>query len=244
VRRQPFGGCKASSFGPGAKAGGPNYVAQFCHPAQVGIPHEKDIVPPKMQPLVHIADKLNLSAEQVGLWHASLESYAYWTKHFAQDHDPSKIIGQDNLFRYRPSCDVSFRITKNDSPIDVLRTIAAAISVGCHLDISYSKDASPIPNIEFWHKTITGPKWIEESEQSYLQRVSQGHYKKIRSLSKPPESLIQAAAENATTILSNPVLANGRFELLYFLREISFSIDYHRYGSLGLREGEKRTPIL
>jgi len=29
VRRQPFGGTKASSFGPGAKAGGPNYVAQF-----------------------------------------------------------------------------------------------------------------------------------------------------------------------------------------------------------------------
>ncbi len=29
VRRQPFGGWKGSSFGPGAKAGGPNYVAQF-----------------------------------------------------------------------------------------------------------------------------------------------------------------------------------------------------------------------
>jgi RHH-type proline utilization regulon transcriptional repressor/proline dehydrogenase/delta 1-pyrroline-5-carboxylate dehydrogenase len=29
VQRQPFGGWKGSSFGPGAKAGGPNYVAQF-----------------------------------------------------------------------------------------------------------------------------------------------------------------------------------------------------------------------
>jgi RHH-type proline utilization regulon transcriptional repressor/proline dehydrogenase/delta 1-pyrroline-5-carboxylate dehydrogenase len=29
VQRQPFGGWKLSSFGPGAKAGGPNYVAQF-----------------------------------------------------------------------------------------------------------------------------------------------------------------------------------------------------------------------
>lgn len=29
VRRQPFGGTKASSFGPGAKAGGPGYVAQL-----------------------------------------------------------------------------------------------------------------------------------------------------------------------------------------------------------------------
>jgi RHH-type proline utilization regulon transcriptional repressor/proline dehydrogenase/delta 1-pyrroline-5-carboxylate dehydrogenase len=31
VGRQPFGGRKASSFGPGAKAGGPGYVLQFCH---------------------------------------------------------------------------------------------------------------------------------------------------------------------------------------------------------------------
>src|SRR5690606_26655863 len=29
VQRQPFGGWKSSSFGPGAKAGGPNYVPQF-----------------------------------------------------------------------------------------------------------------------------------------------------------------------------------------------------------------------
>jgi RHH-type transcriptional regulator, proline utilization regulon repressor / proline dehydrogenase / delta 1-pyrroline-5-carboxylate dehydrogenase len=29
VRSQPFGGWKNSSFGPGAKAGGPNYCALF-----------------------------------------------------------------------------------------------------------------------------------------------------------------------------------------------------------------------
>src|SRR5690606_26764578 len=29
VQRQPFGGWKRSCFGPGAKAGGPNYVVQF-----------------------------------------------------------------------------------------------------------------------------------------------------------------------------------------------------------------------
>jgi len=34
VGRQPFGGRKASSVGPAAKAGGPGYVAQFCHLAR------------------------------------------------------------------------------------------------------------------------------------------------------------------------------------------------------------------
>jgi RHH-type proline utilization regulon transcriptional repressor/proline dehydrogenase/delta 1-pyrroline-5-carboxylate dehydrogenase len=36
VQRQPFGGWKGSSFGPGAKAGGPNYVAQFAHFEETG----------------------------------------------------------------------------------------------------------------------------------------------------------------------------------------------------------------
>lgn len=34
VGRQPFGGRKASSFGPGAKAGGPGYVAELAHLAR------------------------------------------------------------------------------------------------------------------------------------------------------------------------------------------------------------------
>ena len=38
VQRQPFGGWKHSSFGPGAKAGGPNYVAQFARFEETGAP--------------------------------------------------------------------------------------------------------------------------------------------------------------------------------------------------------------
>jgi len=34
VKRQPFGGCKASSFGPGLKAGGPNYLVQLMIPTE------------------------------------------------------------------------------------------------------------------------------------------------------------------------------------------------------------------
>jgi len=36
VQRQPFGGWKHSNFGPGAKAGGPNYVAQFARFEETG----------------------------------------------------------------------------------------------------------------------------------------------------------------------------------------------------------------
>jgi len=36
VQRQPFGGWKKSCIGPGAKAGGPNYVRSFCHLSDAG----------------------------------------------------------------------------------------------------------------------------------------------------------------------------------------------------------------
>src|SRR5699024_7093765 len=42
VQRQPFGGCKQSSFGKGIKAGGPNYVAQLMQAAQKELPDQRD----------------------------------------------------------------------------------------------------------------------------------------------------------------------------------------------------------
>ena len=63
-------------------------------------------------------------------------------------------------------------------------------------------------------------------------------------LQKPSKALREKAAELACYIDSAPALANGRLELLHYLREISISTSYHRYGNLGLREGELRHPIL
>ena len=37
--------------------------------------------------------------------------------------------------------------------------------------------------------------------------------------------------------------ANGRLELIHFVREVSISQDYHRYGSLMAREGEARESV-
>jgi RHH-type proline utilization regulon transcriptional repressor/proline dehydrogenase/delta 1-pyrroline-5-carboxylate dehydrogenase len=41
-----------------------------------------------------------------------------------------------------------------------------------------------------------------------------------------------------------PVVAAGRIELLWYLREQSISFDYHRYGNLGRRAGELRRPLV
>ncbi len=41
-----------------------------------------------------------------------------------------------------------------------------------------------------------------------------------------------------------PVLVEGRVELLWYLSEQSISHNYHRYGNLGVRTDEQRSPVL
>ncbi len=85
---------------------------------------------------------------------------------------------------------------------------------------------------------------VEESEDHFLQRVQAGAFKRIRLFSPPTPALQLAASESFCHLSSAPVLSNGRFELLHYLREVAISFDYHRYGNLGVREGEVRKPVL
>ena len=74
VQRQPFGGWKRSSVGPGAKAGGPNYVARLCtwtRPARATNAH-----------MTHDYAQTHRS-------------------HFSQHHDASNLGCETNVFRYR-----------------------------------------------------------------------------------------------------------------------------------------------
>jgi RHH-type proline utilization regulon transcriptional repressor/proline dehydrogenase/delta 1-pyrroline-5-carboxylate dehydrogenase len=244
VRRQPFGGCKASSFGNGAKAGGPNYVPQFAFPAQVSLPQEKLPVDQNVNNLINFIEKISLSAEDLGIFFASIANYSYWGKRFRQDHDPSKVVGQDNIFRYKPHTQMAFRIQSQDKPLDIFRVIAAALTCGINLDVSFSHKNSQVAINDQWPHSFHELSFTEESEEDFLKRVKEGTFKRIRLISAPSDPLVEAAARSTTYLATALVLANGRFELLHFLREVAISIDYHRYGNLGVREGELRTPVL
>lgn len=244
VRRQPFGGTKASSFGPGAKAGGPNYAMQFAHPIQHGVPQEKHPVNSVVNELTAYVQKIDLSVEELGMWYASISNYAYWAKRFKEDHDPSQIVGQDNIFRYRPHRNMTFRLQEHDAPLDVLRVLAAALSCGICLHVSGTKNHLHFPFIELLGNKKDHFNFIDESEERFIERIKKESLTRIRLITEPSDALAQAAAHAGCFLDHAPVLANGRFELLHFLREISLSIDYHRYGNLNIRESEQRKPVL
>jgi RHH-type proline utilization regulon transcriptional repressor/proline dehydrogenase/delta 1-pyrroline-5-carboxylate dehydrogenase len=241
VRRQPFGGTKLSSFGAGSKAGGPNYLREFMHVRQIGLPQEKYPVNEAVNNLTSFLDKWELTAEQLGLWTASVANYAYWWKRLHQGRDPSKVVGQDNFFRYVPRKNVCIRITPTSNAFDSLRTIAAALTCGAELEISLAPKTHLSIN---WRALHSAFLVIEEPDNLFLDRVRAKKMSRIRLLERPHSSLYEAAAEQGVYLMTAPVLANGRLELLHYVREVSLSIDYHRYGNLGLREGEIRHPIL
>ncbi len=242
VRRQPFGGTKASCFGNGSKAGGPNYLREFMKATQIGLPQEKAPVNEWVNSLTTFLEKIELTAEQLGQWTASVSNYAYWWKRLRQDRDPTKIVGQDNFFRYIPRKNIILRLEKESPAIDALRVCAAALTVGAGLEISWSHDASQQSELN-WLELVPVLDVKEEEESEFLERVRQGKMQRIRLVGHPSQALKEAAAEAAILLIDAPVLANGRLELLHYLREVSLSIDYHRYGNLGLREGELRKPI-
>lgn len=244
VRRQPFGGTKASSFGHGAKAGGPNYVAQFAIPHQTSLPQDKHPVSDDVNHLTSFLQKVKLSPEELGVWYASISNYAFWAKKFEHDHDPSQLVGEDNFLRYRPHKAMAFRIQPQDAILDIFRILAAALSTGIHLEVSWTRGKCPIEFTDHWRKVFPRFRFAEEYEDHFLTRIRSGAYRRVRLLSKPSDTLQQAAAEAFCYLAHAPVLANGRFELLHYLREIAISVAYHRYGNLGVREVEHRKPIL
>ena len=114
VQRQPFGGWKQSSIGPGAKAGGPNYVNLFRH--------------------CYDEKELNLESTEVNYRTA-------WATHFSVEHDPSGLRCESNVFRYRPCLGILLRINKTDSRTKVLAMLASKVS-GVPLIISDASEES------------------------------------------------------------------------------------------------------
>jgi RHH-type proline utilization regulon transcriptional repressor/proline dehydrogenase/delta 1-pyrroline-5-carboxylate dehydrogenase len=167
---------------------------------------------------------------------ASIGSYAfYWNHYFSQDHDPSKVLGQDNILRYVPRMDITLRVSNDDSLLDVFSAIAAAESCNGFLSISISNQ---------WPETkefLTVLKGLHEdihveSDEEFCQKIHEGSVTRVRSFKALGDPIATACANAGINLIAAPIIANGRIELLHFLREISISSDYHRYGYLGERE--------
>jgi RHH-type proline utilization regulon transcriptional repressor/proline dehydrogenase/delta 1-pyrroline-5-carboxylate dehydrogenase len=241
VQRQPFGGYKSSSVGEGLKAGGPNYLRQYVKIHQKFLPNNHKSVIASISNLISLIDKINLNKEDFKIWMSSIESYAYHWDILKNEQDISKVIGQDNILKYIPRDRIVLRITHNCNYLDALRSIAAALTVDVKLEISMSEKLYAMFE---WKHFIPELIITIESDDQFNCRVKEGCFERVRMTQKPSFELFKAAANSLTNIIYCEILASGQFEIMHYLREVSISNDYHRYGNLSLREEEKRKPTL
>lgn len=243
VRRQPFGGTKSSGFGQGRKAGGPHYLSQFMIAEEKELPRAKGRVSEDVRRLREEVRRL-LSEDEVRIWEASARHYqeAYEVR-FSKEHDPSQCVGQDNLLRFVPLEKLCVRVGEGTSLLDVLRICAAALTCGTKLVFSGEgelgdrvQEVLETPSV--WSER-TLMQYFLESEEELAARLGEGEIRRLRALGRPREEILRASVGTNCRVVWSPVYANGYLELLQYVREVSLSVDYHRYGNLGDREVEK-----
>ncbi|MES2596870.1 MAG: proline dehydrogenase family protein [Verrucomicrobiota bacterium] len=227
VLRQPFGGMGKSAFGPGLKAGGPNYVAQ----------------------LMRFEEEEKKDQKDAGINEAMVWYRQAWEGEFSKEHDHFRLVGQDNVRRYLPVQELRIRLSEQDTAFDLFARVAAARTAGCRITVSMPHDFASEAlgklqeTTDHWAAAI---EFIEESDDELAEVVARRETDRVRyaAADRVPRVVRKAAAEAQVFIADAPVLAEGRIELLWYVQEQSLSFDYHRYGNLGARAGEKRAPLM
>ena len=247
VGRQPFGGWKASSVGPGAKAGGPNYVLQLGRWRQVTPPTAGAPCAPGVAAL---ADRYVEAAagdeacppsplggegrvrgnEAAAVLRASAASYAHaWQEHFGCEHEPIRLLGERNVFRYRPCRRILVRADA--------ATPAGRLALGQVLLAARTCTVPVVVSLadgqrESWLTEASDVTAVVETEADLIGRLGAGGFERLRALVPISRELRAAAHAAAVTVFDAPVLATGRLELRHYLREQTVSRVVHRYGNV------------
>ena len=168
---------------------------------------------------------------------------------FGVEHDHFKLVGQDNVRRYLPVGSVRVRVHAADSAFEIFGRICAAHVAGCRVVVSFPpglKSGSVELAEELTESWAGAIEFLEESDAELARAIRERQTNRVRYAApeRAPIVILEAGNESGVCIISRPVSAEGRLELLWYLHEQSISTDYHRYGNLGLRADEARAPVL
>jgi RHH-type proline utilization regulon transcriptional repressor/proline dehydrogenase/delta 1-pyrroline-5-carboxylate dehydrogenase len=231
VQRQPFGGWKKSSVGLGAKAGGPNYLAQlgtwekapFDERAGTGARPTDEILQrlEELRPLVPGPDHDWLTA-------CAQQDQAWWEQEFGRAHDLTGLEHEANVFRYRPR-DVVVRAAEDAPLSDVVRVGLAAVRSGSRVVLVPATDL---------------PGEVRELFRSVLDPCSDAAFARVAADWADPSGagrirvvgtapgLAEALAERPEiALLAGPVVGASRVEMLPMLAEQAVSVTMHRFGN-------------
>ncbi|MCL0121310.1 proline dehydrogenase family protein [Corynebacterium pygosceleis] len=229
VERQSFGGWKNSSLGSGAKAGGPNYIGQqgTWSEGDLNELHAGSVATPVAQMLREFKAQLGptLTPADNHWLRRAAEADAYaWQTEFGVEHDRTALLSESNVFRYRPLLQPLRVRIGNGTPVrDLLRMKLASRITGTDIDVSATAATAA-------ELGALGAGIRAVSDGDFATEIASARSVRVRALGEVPENLYRAAAESGSVILDQPVLADGRRELLPFLLEQAISTTEHRFG--------------
>lgn len=249
VRRQPFGGWKRSSIGPGTKVGGPNYL--------LGLTDWLDA--PDTVPQAHDAEAARF-VERVATFLEDDET-TWLARAVAHDADAvSTYTGQRdvtdleveiNLLRYRP-VPVHVRLTDASSMglAQLLRVASAGIRVQTTTATGQGTGVLPTNVVSLpldAPRDIasvfagTNMKIVFEDPATWLQRAvnlaehdpadGSGRIRMIGA-AEVDDTMNAIAHRPEIAMYRQPVTSAGRLEMLPFIREQAVTMTAHRFGTI------------
>jgi len=227
VRRQPFGGWKRSAIGPGAKAGGTNYLLTLGSWRPARAEHGR---PPTNPIVCELLERCrpHLSANDLeSLGRAAASDSEHWQEHFRAVTDPSGLVAERNLHRYRPHPGlITVRLCVG-SPASLVRVLVAAATAGTTVDVSVAPSARIEPALcEVIEASSTVRALRVEDDQQFARRLRRIPVGRVRLIGgRRPDVPADVA------VFTGPVTEAGRLELLPFVREQTVSITAHRFGT-------------
>jgi RHH-type transcriptional regulator, proline utilization regulon repressor / proline dehydrogenase / delta 1-pyrroline-5-carboxylate dehydrogenase len=234
VQRQPFGGWKSSSVGPGVKAGGPNYVACFADWSEERLPELQAAPRGTLRTcLESLLAWVDSEADREVL-RAAAGSYQYWWNHeFSLEHDPSQVHGESNHFRYvaRPLHVLRLgHVPAAQAKLVIALTTLASCRTGTKLQVSLDPSAEA-PALEAW--SVAGHRDVVfESSQTMQTRLGTIPGATGRRFGVSPTEVWDPITLGLAYVANGRPLCNGRLELQLYVREQAISETVHRYGNL------------
>ncbi|PJJ70593.1 RHH-type proline utilization regulon transcriptional repressor/proline dehydrogenase/delta 1-pyrroline-5-carboxylate dehydrogenase [Diaminobutyricimonas aerilata] len=238
VRRQPFGGWKRSSVGPGAKAGGPNYLRTLgSWRAEWPAMHENvslERMDERARRVIEVAQPGISFAEFDRARTGARSDLIAWNEEFGVSRDVSALGVERNVFRYRPAR-VVVRLAEGAAVGDLVRVLAAAAISRATVWVSSAAplpaDLVRLPEVEAG--VLRMRETVVESDAEFAERAASGlPADRIRLIGGSGGALAHALGGAAgLAVYDGEVTGAGRIELLPFLREQAVSLTAHRFGN-------------
>ena len=247
VLRQPFGGMGKSSVGAGRKVGVYNYITQFMDFEDLNDEeHEKypenngearastlDFLEPNTEIL-----KQHLTEQELRCLSSAGKSFAIaLEEEFSKTHDPFRIRGEHNQFRYLPVDKICIRAERNFDAIQFwLRILGAAIAGVC-FDVRFEEKSPALNLLRNMRSHFPKLRSVEVTPDPQLSHYV-GEYSRLLYCNpqKVSAAVYKSAAQHLVFVSRQAPVKEGRIELLNYFEEQAISHSYHRYGNVAVAE--------